>query len=243
MDTNWSDPRSMVYHLDQYKTQKDSTRQFANFICSYVKDHQKIIDLGTGAGAALSYLASIYKKSTFLGVDADSSLIEEANNFLSVNADGGRIRFQTGDFYDLREFGIPSPDGVISLQTLSWLSDFRSPMEQVYNVLQPEWIALTSLFYEGSISAETVITEHKRSRRTFYNTISLPEFEEFANRWGYKIDKIEKYKIDIDLPKPPDSDLMGTYTEFVSTKSGRERIQISGPLLMNWYFVGLVKSS
>ena len=236
------DEKSMFYHLSQYETQKDSTIRFAEFIRHYVKDNQKIIDLGTGAGAALCFLASAYKNTSFLGIDLDLDLIEKAKQICARNVNGERVSFQTGNILDLREFGTPSPQGVISLQTLSWLSDFKPPMEQVFNVLQPEWVAITSLFYEGSISANTVITEHKRERKTFYNTISLPEFEEFAVSNGYSVDKYEKHNINIDLPKPSDSDFMGTYTRVFSTDSGEERLQISGPLLMNWYFVGLVKN-
>lgn len=243
METNWSDSRSMDYHLAQYKNQKNSTLQFAEFIRSYVRDNSRIIDIGTGAGAALTYLASVYRNSSFLGIDSDAILIEEANRHRSSYSNCAQIEFRTGDVFDLAELGLGSPEGVVSMQTLSWLSDFKSPMEQVYKELHPDWIAVTSLFYEGDISANTVISERKRSRKTFYNTISLPEFADFANVHGYEIDKIEKYKIDIDLPKPSELDFMATYTEIVATESGRERIQISGPLLMNWYFVGLVKSS
>jgi ubiquinone/menaquinone biosynthesis C-methylase UbiE len=237
------DVKSMDYHLNQYRTQKASTLLFAEFIRDYVKDNQKIIDLGTGAGAALSYLASVYKNTTFLGIDLEDSLIEHANQNRLTDSDDGSVRFETGDVFNLKEFESISPEGVISLQALSWLSDYKQPMEQVYEVLKPKWIAVTSLFYEGWISAKTVITEHKREKTTFYNTICLPEFEKHANDFKYKLKKVERFDINIDLPKPIDSDFMGTYTKTVSSESRNERLQISGPLLMNWYSVSLVRVS
>lgn len=241
--TGGSDGRSMFYHLTQYDNQKDSTLQFSKFISDYVKDDEKVFDVGTGAGAALLYLASVYKKTSFLGIDSEDKLIDEANRICSTTANLDRLRFQKGDAFDLGEFSTYLPDGVISMQTLSWLPDYKIPMKEVFEVLKPKWVAVTSLFYEGQISADTVITEHRERRKFFYNTISIPEFGDYANSHGYEIDKIEKYNINIDLQIPADRDYMSTYTKNFLNDSGIERIQISGPLLMNWYFVSLLRIS
>ena len=50
---------------------------------------------------------------------------------------------------------------------------------------------------------------------------------------GFNNIKYKPFEIDIDLAKPVNR--MGTYTE--KLENGH-RIQISGPLLMPWYFVG-----
>jgi hypothetical protein len=113
------------------------------------------------------------------------------------------------------------------------------PMTSIFTSIKPRWIALSSLFYEGDITATIVINEHQRSRKTFYNVYSIPELNRLAKQHGYFISNYEKFDIDVDLPKPTDIDFMSTYTERLMDVESIRRIQISGPLLMNWYFIML----
>jgi hypothetical protein len=55
---------------------------------------------------------------------------------------------------------------------------------------------------------------------------------------GYEDFVFQPFNIDIDLPKPA-HDGMGTYTE--QLENG-QRIQISGPVFMSWYFILARKS-
>ena len=132
-------------------------------------------------------------------------------------------------------------DGVISLQTLSWLPEMRNPMTQIFEVIKPDWIGLTSLFYEGEISCRIEVFEHSRSRKSFYNVYSLKELSRLAVEYGYEIVKSNRFDIETDIPKPTNIDIMGTFTEKIEGSSGYKRLQISGPLLMNWYFVLIKK--
>lgn len=50
---------------------------------------------------------------------------------------------------------------------------------------------------------------------------------------GYRNIHVKKFEIEIHLPRIKDGEI-GTYTEKI--KDGR-RLQISGPQLMNWYFL------
>jgi len=55
---------------------------------------------------------------------------------------------------------------------------------------------------------------------------------DFLATHGYGEFVYTPFEIDIDLAKPPDG--MGIYTE---TLANGRRLQISGPVLMNWYFI------
>lgn len=101
--------------------------------------------------------------------------------------------------------------------------------------LNPEWIAMSSLFYDGRINFYINLDDHEQNGggEHYYNIYSLPLVKELFERNGYKKFYYEKFDIDIDLPKPKGKE-MGTYT--VKTEDG-ERLQISGALLMPWYFV------
>jgi hypothetical protein len=111
--------------------------------------------------------------------------------------------------------------------------------------LEPEWIAATSLFYDGPVDAVVKTYDYSRPLQEadhtekFYNIYSLERVSRFFNGKGY--DKFEFYPfdIDIDLSRPKKCG-MGTYTERL--ESG-QRLQISGPVLMSWYFILARKGS
>jgi hypothetical protein len=132
-------------------------------------------------------------------------------------------------------------EGVISLQTLSWLPEMRKPMAQIFEVIKPRWIGISSLFYDGDISCKIEVFEHSKNRKAFYNVYSLNELNRFASEYGYEVASSEKFNIEIDIPKPKNTNFMTTYTEKIEGGLDNQRLQISGPLLMNWYFVLIKK--
>ena len=233
--TSWIDSLSMDYHMKQWNEPKESTKAFSKFFSNELSNSKSIIDIGAGAGAATYYLASRNPKTNFTGVDYSRELIDSAKE-TSKKYDLKNLSFDTGDWFNLdKKWG--KVNGVISLQTLSWLPEMRNPMTQIFEVIKPDWIGLTSLFYEGDISCRIEVFEHSRSRKTFYNVYSLKNLGRLVAEYKYEIVKFDRFDIEIDIPKPKDIDLMGTFTEKVEGSSDYQRLQISGPLLMNWYFV------
>ncbi len=237
--TSWIDSLSLGYHMKQWHEPKESTKAFANFFDNELSNSKSVVDIGAGAGAATFYLASRNSLTNFIGVDNSKELIDSAKE-TSKEFDLKNLSFDTGDWFNLdKKWG--GVDGVISLQTLSWLSEMRNPMTQIFEVIKPDWIGLTSLFYEGDISCRIEVFEHSRSKKTFYNVYSLKELNRLAVEYKYEIVKSDRFNIEIDLPRPKNNDLMGTYTERVEGRLDYQRLQISGPLLMNWYFVLIKK--
>ncbi len=237
--TSWIDPISMEYHMKQWNEPKESTKAFLEFFSNELSMSKSIIDIGAGAGAATYYLANKNSGTEFIGVDLSKELIDCAKK-TSREFNLTNLSFDTGDWFNLDKKWV-GVDGVISLQTLSWLPEMRNPMTQIFEVIKPDWIGLTSLFYEGDISCKIEVFEHSRSRKTFYNVYSLKELNRLAVSYGYEIVKSNRFDIKIDIPKPTDIDRMGTFTEKIEGSSGYKRLQISGPLLMNWYFVLIKK--
>jgi SAM-dependent methyltransferase len=235
METSWSDDRSMSYHLGQFENQKRSTVCFQEFTEEQLNKSRTVVDVGCGGGAATYFLASQHKKTHFIGFDSDPALIRAARQATKDNH-LPNLDFELGDIYKIGA-GRFEPDGVISLQTLSWLPSIEDPMISIFINMKPKWIALSSLFYEGDVTATVIVDEHQRSRQSFYNVYSIPKLNRLAKQFGYNICKIEKFLIDVDLPKPTDLNFMSTYTELLASEGQNHRIQISGPLLMNWYFL------
>lgn len=231
----------MGYHLSQWKEPKRSTIHFERFAKDVLSGQGAVLDIGCGAGAATAYLASRSPTRTFFGADISQDLIGIAKE-LATRTGALNLSFGTADVFNLA----PSAefDGVVCLQTLSWLPDFDRPLKEIFQKISPSWIALSSLFYEGDISCRIEVTEHKRNRSTFYNVYAIPALQRFCVEFGYEVTCVEPFVIDVDLPRPMDRDLMSTYTirEGTGGQSDAARVQISGPLLMNWHFVLIRRS-
>ena len=96
------------------------------------------------------------------------------------------------------------------MQTLSWLTSYQGALESIFCSISPNWIALTSLFYEGNISCKIEVTEHLREKTQYYNVYSIPEVNNYCKKYGYHITEFKPFKLEVDLAKPTDLDFMGT---------------------------------
>ncbi len=129
-------------------------------------------------------------------------------------------------------------DGIISFQTLSWLPEYQEPLRNL-SLLNPKWIAISSLFYEGDIEYTIKLKDYYRAsndkeyEEAYYNIYSLIRVREYLKKLGYYKFEYMLFEIDIDLPKTESMDI-GTYT--IKTEDGR-RLQISAALMMPWYFI------
>jgi SAM-dependent methyltransferase len=233
--TTWSDPISMSYHVKQWDDEKRSTHFFGEFCKEEFSKSISVLDLGCGTGAATYQLARKNPHINFIGVDSDEVLIKEARQRTEVDS-VKNLSFMKADWFDLPQ-DLSGFDGVISLQTLSWLSEMERPMAEVLSKVRPKWMAISSLFYEGDVTCEIRVTEHTRSRSTNYNVYSIPAISRLVHEFGYDVSRSEDFEIDIDLPRPQNPDLLGTYTERLLTGAKKSRLQISGPLLMPWKFI------
>jgi SAM-dependent methyltransferase len=229
------DEVALHYHQLQWQTPKQSTKALEEFAADKLKMAKKVVDLGCGAGAATAYFASKYQDVLFVGKDYVEPLVEIGNNIAQERSIQNLV-FQQADWYDLAEE--EGFDGVISLQTLSWLPDYQRPLAEIFTKLKPSWISLNSLFYDGEISCRIEVNEYTRDAQSFYNVYSIPAVDRFCANYGYKLTKFHPFNIDVDIPKPENNDIMGTYTRSIQDESGnRERIQISGPLLLSWHMI------
>jgi 2-polyprenyl-3-methyl-5-hydroxy-6-metoxy-1,4-benzoquinol methylase len=222
----------MEYHSMQWLVPKESTKNLLHLLNPWLEKSNKVIDIGCGAGAVTAYLAKSHPDVKFLGIDKEKPLVRmgtEKSELLKIR----NLAFKSGDILRLkREY---EADGVILVQTISHLNDFLLPMDNIFKKVKPKWIALTGFFYKGEISLYTIVKEHKKNRSVYYNTYSTNRFDQFCNSRGYKIIVNEPFDITIDLEKPSDPDVMGSYTEKVTKYDGStHRMQISGPFLQNW---------
>jgi SAM-dependent methyltransferase len=232
---------NLSYFEKQFEKPYESTKEMFSFIMENIWEvygdlkSQKVLDVGSGMGETLYFFAKKAPKWEFHGLDINRNLILLGSKYFeSKKIDN--VYLSQGNIYDLDSlYGEGSFDGVMSLQTLSWLDDADTAIKRIVDI-KPKWIAFSSLFYDGPVEARIEITELNEngdgvSFKSPYNVYSIPRINRFLQKLGYCA-RWKRFRINLDLSKPVHSG-MGTYTERLVDGS---RIQISGPLLMNWYF-------
>lgn len=238
------DKDALDYHERQFRNPYRSTVAFSDWIQSLKlllpNKSSRVLDLGSGEGAAVSYLAQKYSKSYFTGIEINKKLVNKGNKILKY-LHQSNCKLEAGDLYKLEKKYKDIIDGITCLQTLSWLPEYKTPIREMVK-LNPKWIAMSSLFYDGLVECEIKVRDFARSggkkpEDVFYNVYSLKLVKNLFEKSGYKKFKFTPFRIDIDIDKNKDG-RMGTYT--VKTEDG-SRLQISGPLLMNWYFIAAMK--
>lgn len=238
------DEANRKFHMQQYDVPYRSTVKFAEFLCKRLnKKNNIILDMGCGAGAPLAYIMTNtgdYVGGGY-GVDISEELVETGNSIIRErkipNCD-----LICGDILNLDKSSfLKKINGIISLQTFSLFSSYKEIAKAMCQ-LEPEWIALSTLGFEGLIDYNIKLFDYTKNKdngcaEVFYNIYSLPRMKQYFEDLGYNKFDYEKFEIDIDLPQ---TNKVGRGTYTVKTEDGN-RIQISGGLMMPWYFVFVTK--
>ena len=229
------------YHKTQWETPKQSTIAFKDFASIHFSKSKNIIDMGAGAGAATAFLANNFKSVHFTAFDYSAELTQLGSK-IAFDKGIKNLSFEQGDWFNMKPTN--KFDGCISLQTLSWLPYYEMPLKAIFKNINPNWLAITSLFYENDITCRIEVEEHKKEKKYFYNVYSIPAISRLCEQEGFTLIKAVPFEIGIDIEKPKNLDIMGTYTRTLvgNNKKTNERIQISGPLLMSWYMLLIEKS-
>ncbi|HOE11887.1 MAG TPA: class I SAM-dependent methyltransferase [bacterium] len=233
-ENNWN------YAKRQFDIPKRSTVFFCDFLDKkqLMKPGHHLVDFGAGAGAVIHYMAGKHPDIRFTGVELNPELVEYGNRRFHDDHLEDRCRLIQGDCYNPNPDLLGNVDGIFSVQTIMVLNDIQALIDAVTN-LRPKWFAANSLFFDGNVDAKVEINDYtdplKGGGYTIrpYNIWSIPRIHERFAAKGYTEFQSLPFEIDMDLPKPNGGG-MGTYTE---TLRNGKRIQISGPLLMSWYFL------
>lgn len=228
------------YHTKQIQEPYRSTVLFVDWLKEkedIFVDNSRVLDMACGGGANLYYLSRRFKNVAYEGIDYDRELVDMARD--TCQGCDNVKRIMQDDWFNLEKELIGKYDGIVSFQTLSWLSNYEKAIEALTE-LNPKWIAISSLFYEGDIDYFIDLSCYRNGydigeNLYKYNVYSLPRVEYLFSRLGYKHFEYTPFKIDIDLDeKNVDKRWIGTYTK--KLEDG-DRIQISGGIMMPWYFI------
>lgn len=214
----WIEEENLEWYLRQFKEPYRITVAFKKFLDKNINiSKERILDIGCGAGSALDYIAKSYKNAKFMGLDINPEL------FKMYMGDAENITFRGGDCYNLDRELVNQFEGVISLQTLSWLPEYNRPLSEICK-LNPKWIAVSSLFYPGKINFTISMENYERPvgdkkfSQVYYNVYSVVLIKEMLKSLGYSNFIYEQFEIDIDINQPDKYDL-GYYT--INTDNGK----------------------
>lgn len=228
--------RLSEYFEEQWSTPYQSTIQFFDWLDQLVDfgDQEQYADLGCGMGSNAFFLSQRHPSSNFIGIDIDTDLVDQGNRLLNKK-DGNNVTLTQDDWFNLRKEHVNRYQGIVSLQTLMMFKEHESPINKMLD-LEPDWIAINSLFFDGDIETSTLIKDYTYDtpKEYYYSTFSIFRIRSLCAQRGYNHFISVPFTIDIDLPKKDNWGGMGTYTE--QLQDGRN-LQISGPLLMNWHFI------
>lgn len=207
----WTEDANIEWYTRQFKNPYRITVAFEQFLTENTRiDGKKILDIGCGPGSALDYIAAKHPTSDFMGIDINTKLFE------LYAGESTNISFEYGDVFRLNPEYKDRYDGLISLQVLSWLPEYRKPLEEMCK-LNANWIAFSSLLYDGRINYTISLQNYERPThnssfsQVYYNIYSVPLIRELLQDYGYRRFAYMPFEIDIDLEKPDHKNL-GYYT-------------------------------
>jgi len=223
------------YFIEQLYKPKESTKEVFNIFKKFKLNNLNTLDLACGNGANLFFLKKRYNNNKYcLGLDFNKKLIKQGlkNNIFE------NLELKYGDIYKLNKNLTNKFQLITSFQILSWMKDYKEPSSQMIK-LNSDYIFVSSLFWEGLIDFEIKVNHLKNNsykrnivNYNYCNIYSLNNFLNFYKKYKYKKIFCEKFDIKKKL-KNNFKRKMGTYT----LKTKNKNIQISGPLIMNWYFI------
>lgn len=120
---HWETEHTMNYHRKQFLEPKRSTVAFEKFLtqCRNIDDCT-VLDLACGGGAVEVYFTKLHPELKIHGIDIIDKSFELMKEYTDID-ERKHITLTQGDWYNLDDSFIGRYDGVISLQSLSWLED------------------------------------------------------------------------------------------------------------------------
>ncbi|GAB6044692.1 carboxy-S-adenosyl-L-methionine synthase CmoA [Caminibacter profundus] len=154
--------RSVPFYKENLNLQIDILKNF-------LKDNDKVYDLGSSTGTFLINLAKkSEKKLNLIGIDNSLAMIERAKN--KAKAFGVDVKFIEADFLD---YDLTNSKAIIANYTIQFIRPLKREklIKKIFNSLKDNGIFLMS---------EKLITEHKK-----LNKIMIDIYYEYKKKMGY----------------------------------------------------------
>jgi hypothetical protein len=235
VDKFWFKDLNKKYYSNQIINPKESTKYIFKIFKKKKLNNLSTLDLACGNGANLILLKKKFdNKKKCLGLDVNKNLLSDG----SVSHDFKDLELKYGNILRLNRNLKNKFQLITSFQTLSWLNDYHEASMEIMS-LNSKYIFISSLFWEGLIDFKIKLNflkdgtfSREKLFHNYYNIYSLNNFLDLYEKNNYKKILCKKFEIKKNLYNIYKK-RMGTYT----IKKNKKKIQMSGPILMNWYFI------
>jgi len=147
---------------------KENLNLQINILKKFLKENDKVIDLGSSTGTFLIELSKKIKNLNLLGIDNSPAMVQKAK--LKAKAFGSNAKFIEADFL---EYDLSNSKAIIANYTIQFVRPLKREklIQKIYNSLQNDGIFLMS---------EKLITENKK-----LNKVMIDLYYDFKKEMGY----------------------------------------------------------
>lgn len=97
------DKRDREYHLGQFKKTYRSTEVFVGWVKDYIVKSDIVCDMACGVGTNTLYMAKMFPKVNFIGVDVNDMLVKQGNYFICNDFKIDNVKLEQEDWYNIGE--------------------------------------------------------------------------------------------------------------------------------------------
>lgn len=220
----------------------ESSKAVAQILDKWIRNDDKILDVGCGVGHYYVSLKNKIKKNfQYFGLDIKEDYIKEAKKIFKNQSS---VHFKKGDIYDL-PFKNNFFEIVMFNNTLENLPSIDKPIKELLRVTK-NYLLLRVLVDERSFYIKEVIdstfTKNGEPKKYFYfNIYSRDYLKKIILKYSPKC-KIN-FKKDLNFnPKAISKSLINDgKKKFFNPTKIIGNLQVNGPILMNWEFIKIKK--
>lgn len=224
--------------ITQIESPYYSTTAFEDFLSRHqcFRDGTEILDIGSGIGAALYYFQQKHPAVKYFGIDYNQKKIEFGKKLIAERKVED-IDLDSADWFNLPADYKGRFEGIVSIHAVCCLKHIEKALEPMF-ALQPRWIAINSLFYDGPLDVLTHIRNHNNpdlkddNPDGDFNIFSLTRTSDISREKGYEV--IYEPFYPAGAIQRRDDGGRGTYT---MKTDFHEHTQFSGPVFLPWHFV------
>lgn len=228
-----------AYYLKSFEIKTEQQKMLEGLIKGTGQSFPKVADIACGSGSLSYHLSEYLTQSEFTLVDFNEQALGIAAGYFK-----GRFEIIQDDIYVLGKLQSSQFDLTLCWQTLSWLNDPETALNQLLRITKPGGrIYLSSLFnLEHEVDVYSKVIDHTRPSSAAnlsynYNTYSSKTILSWI---GAKATEIKFHPFHPTIDFEYNGKGIGTYT--LRDESGK-RLQLSAGMLLNWYILEIVKSN
>jgi ubiquinone/menaquinone biosynthesis C-methylase UbiE len=205
-----NDRELQAYHRRQYDEMYKSTEFLIDQLKSEWSGERdlSVLDIGTGGGANLYYVAREFPEFSFTGIDINERFIKEAtekHSELGIE----NTSFKVANFKEIDseyEYDVIGSSQVLEVMTM----DLAHILKEVCFQKAKKAVYFLAMFTDKKLDYEINIHDYIYDKVIPYNIYSIPQLNNLALKYGFHLTNNKEFVINKVLPDVHEG--RGTYT-------------------------------